>query len=80
MKNSYKNIIFSYGYSVDYLAYFGISEVGSQRGCTLITCKPDATFDIEKFNYYSDRYDIDGFTREEVSMQFEDVEYQVEEE
>ena len=77
---SYKNIIFSYGYSVDYLAYFGISEVGSQRGCTLITCKPDATFDIEKFNYYSDRYDIDGFTREEVSMQFEDVEYQVEEE
>ncbi|MGN1316232.1 MAG: metallophosphoesterase [Acutalibacteraceae bacterium] len=77
---SYKDIIFSYGYSVDYLAYFGISEVGSQRGCTLITCKPDTTFGIEKFNYYSDRYDLDGFTREEVTMQFEDVEFQVEEE
>lgn len=77
---SYKDIIFSYGYSVDYLAYIGISEEGSQRGCTLITCKPDTTFEIEKFNYYSDRYDLDGFTREEVTMQFADVEYQVEEE
>lgn len=77
---SYKDIVFCYGYSVDYLAYFGISEVGSQRGCTLITCKPDTTFEIEKFNYYSDRYDMDGFTREDVTMQFEDVEFQVVEE
>lgn len=76
---SYKDVIFSYGYSVDYLAYVGIKDQGSQRGCTLITCKPDTTFDIEKFNYYSDRYVLDGFEREEVTMQFEDVTYQVEE-
>ncbi len=76
----YEGIQFSYGYSVDYLAYPGISKEGSQRGCTLITCKPDTTFAIEKFNYYSDRYVLDGFEREEVTMQFEDVKYQVEEE
>ncbi len=75
----YKDIIFSYGYSVDYLAYLGISKVGSQRGCTLITCSPDSSFNIQKFNYYSDRYDLEGFDREEVTMQFEDVKYQVEE-
>ncbi len=75
----YKGIQFSYGYSIDYFAYSGIAEEGSQRGCTLITCKPDTTFNIEKFNYYSDRYDLDGFEREEVTMQFEDVKYQVEE-
>lgn len=73
----YKGIIFSYGYSVDYFAYSGIDKLGSQRGCTIVTCKPDTTFTIEKFNYYSDRYDMKGFSREEVKMQFEDVEYQV---
>ena len=77
---SYKDIIFSYGNSVDYLAYIGISGEGSQRGCTVITTKPDATFNIEKFNYYSDRYDSEQFPREEVVMQFEDVTYQVAEE
>ena len=76
----YKGICFSYGYSIDYLAYIGIAKEGSQRGCTMITCKPDTTFSIDKYNYYSDRYDLEGFTREEVTMQFEDVEYQVEEE
>lgn len=76
----YKGIQFSYGYSVDYLAYPGISKEGSQRGCTLITTKPDTTFTIEKFNYYSERYVLDGFEREEVTMQFADVEYQVPEE
>lgn len=77
---SYKDIVFSYGYSIDYLAYSGIKNEGSQRGCTLITVKPDATFEIEKFNYYSDRYDLDGFTREDVTMQFDGVEYEVAEE
>jgi hypothetical protein len=72
----YKGIQFSYGYSIDYFAYSGIDKVGSQRGCTMITCKPDGTFAIDKYNYYSDRYDLDGFTREEVTMQFEDVTYQ----
>ena len=73
----YKGILFSYGYSIDYFAYSGIDKLGSQRGCTMITCKPDTTFTIDKYNYYSDRYDLEGFTREEVTMQFEDVTYQV---
>ncbi len=74
----YKGITFSYGYSVDYFAYSGIDKLGSQRGCTMITCKPDTTFTIDKYNYYSDRYKLDGFTREEVTMQYEDVTYQTE--
>lgn len=72
----YKGILFSYGYSIDYFAYSGIDKLGSQRGCTIITCKPDTTFTINKYNYYSDRYKLDGFTREDVTMQFEDVTYQ----
>lgn len=76
----YKGIMFSYGYAIDYFAYSGIDKEGSQRGCTMITCKPDTTFSVEKFNYYSDRYVIDGFTREEVTMQFEEITYQVPEE
>lgn len=71
------DIIFSYGYTVDYLAYVGIAGEGSQRGCTMITVKPDTTFTMDKYNYYSDRYDLEGFEREEVEMQFEDVTYQV---
>ena len=73
----YKGIQFSYGYSIDYFAYSGIDKLGSQRGCTMITCKPDSSFSIDKYNYYSDRYKLDGFTREDVTMQFEDVTYQV---
>lgn len=72
----YKGILFSYGYSIDYFAYSGIDKLGSQRGCTMITCKPDGEFSIDKYNYYSDRYKLDGFTREDVTMQFEDVTYQ----
>jgi predicted MPP superfamily phosphohydrolase len=72
----YKGIVFSYGYSIDYFAYSGIDKVGSQRGCTVITCKPDGAFAIDKYNYYSDRYNLDGFDREEVTMQYEDVKYQ----
>lgn len=35
--------------------------------------KPDTSFTIDKYNYYSDRYDLKGFTREDVTMQFENV-------
>lgn len=73
----YKGITFSYGYSVDYFAYSNIDKLGSQRGNTMITLKPDGTFNIDKYNLYSDRYDLEGFTREEVTMQYEDVTYQV---
>lgn len=74
----YKGIIFSCGYSIDYLAYMGVAKEGSQRGCNMITCKPDSTLTIDKYNYYSDRYDLEGFTSEDVTMQFENVKYQVE--
>ena len=73
----YKGIKFSYGYSIDYFAYSGIDKLGSQRGCTMITCKPDSSFAIDKYNYYSEHYDLDGFTREDVTMQWQDVTYQV---
>ena len=69
----YRGIQFSYGYSIDYFAYSGIDKLGSQRGCTMITCKPDTSFEIDKYNYYSDRYDLELFSREDVTMQFEGV-------
>ena len=69
----YKGIQFSYGHSIDFFTYGNIDKLGSQRGCTMITCKPDTSFSIDKYNYYSDRYDLEGFTREEVTMQFENV-------
>ena len=72
----YKGITFSYGYSIDYFAYSGIDKLGSQRGCSMITCKPDGSFTIDKYNFYSDRYNLPGFEREEVTMQYEDVTYQ----
>lgn len=72
----YKGIVFSYGYSIDYFAYSGIDKLGSQRGCTIITSKPDSSFEIAKYNYYSERYELEGFTREEVTMQHEGVTYQ----
>ena len=73
----YKGIQFSYGYSIDYFAYSGIDKLGSQRGCTMITCSPDSTFVIDKYNYYSERYDLENFEREDVTMQWQDVTYQV---
>lgn len=73
----YKGVTFCYGYSIDYLAYIGIAKYGSQRGCTLITSAPDGDFTIEKFNYYSDRYNLEGFEREDTEMQFDGVEYEV---
>ena len=52
----YQGVILSYGYSIDYFAYTDIDQVGSQRGCTMITCKPDATVEITHENYYQDKY------------------------
>lgn len=65
----YKGIRLTYGYSIDYLAYSGIYKYGSQRGCTIITVRPDATFDCEKSNYYQDKYKaLSGNTKEDVTM------------
>lgn len=72
----YKGITFSYGYSIDYFAYSGIDKQGSQRGCTMITCKPDSTFTIDKYNYYSSsRYPCQPEDAS-ISMQHNDVTYQ----
>lgn len=53
---NYKGIQLTYGYSVDYLAYFGIMKYGLQRGCTAIDIQPDGSFDCHKENYYQDKY------------------------
>ena len=63
----YKGIRLTYGMSIDYLAYFRISSLGSQRGCTIITVKPDGTFDCTPESYYQEKYDHD--LRETVTMQ-----------
>lgn len=52
----YKGIILSYGYSIDYFAYSDIDKIGSQRGCTVINCSPDTSFEIIHENYYQDKY------------------------
>ena len=49
-----KYIRLTYGMSTDYLAYPGIFKEHSQRGCTVITVKPDGSFDVEAKNYYTD--------------------------
>ncbi len=54
---NYKGVQLTYGYSIDYLAYgSAISKFGRQRGCTVITVKPDGSFDNAQENYYQDKY------------------------
>lgn len=65
----YNGIRLTYGYSIDYLAYSGISKLGSQRGCTMITVKPDGSFDCVAENYYQDKYQSILGEKEEVTMQ-----------
>lgn len=48
-----------YGYSIDYLAYADIEDFGLQRGCSIITIKPDGSFDSHIENYYQDKYDFE---------------------
>lgn len=52
----YKGIQLTYDYTVDYLAYVGINKYGTQRGCTMITTKPDGSFVSKAENYYQDKY------------------------
>ena len=53
----YKGVRLTYGMSIDYLAYPGIWNKKSQRGCTLITVKTDGGFDCEPSWYYQDKYE-----------------------
>lgn len=67
---TYKGIRLTYGYSIDYLAYFGISKLGTQRGCTIITVSPDGSFTNECSNYYQDKYQVlSNNAKESVTMQ-----------
>ncbi len=63
----YMGIRLTYGMSIDYLAYRNIHTMGLQRGCTVITAKPDGTFTCAPENYYQEKYAHDS--REEVTMQ-----------
>ncbi|MBO5333908.1 MAG: metallophosphoesterase [Clostridia bacterium] len=63
----YKGIRLTYGMSIDYTAYSKIDTKGTQRGCTVITVKPDGTFDCYPENYYQDKYANPD--KEQVTMQ-----------
>ncbi len=63
----YKGIRLTYGMSIDYVAYGKIDTKGTQRGCTVITVKPDGSFDCYPENYYQDKYVNPD--KEEVTMQ-----------
>ena len=65
---NYKGIDLAYSYSVDYLAYVGISKLGSQRGCTVMNIAPDGTMEKTIENYYQDKY-VSQYEKEEVTMQ-----------
>ncbi len=64
----YKGIRLTYGMSVDYLAYPGIYKEGAQRGCTVITYKPDGSFEFNAENYYQEKYQTE-YAKETVVMQ-----------
>lgn len=53
---NYKGVDLTYNYSIDYLAYIGISEKGDQRGCTVITVNPDGSYEQVHESYYQDKY------------------------
>ena len=64
----YKGVDLTYGMSVDYLAYVGISKQGTQRGCTVITVNPDGSYTQSFENYYQDKYDP-LYPKEEVTFE-----------
>ena len=63
----YRGIRLTYSLSCDCLVYKNIKHLGSQRGCTLLTCGADGGITISPENYYQDKYDFDG--KEEVTFQ-----------
>ncbi len=65
----YKGITLTYGMSIDYLAYIGIKNQGSQRGCTMITYGAQGDVSIIPENYYQDKY-VSVYEKESVEMQF----------
>lgn len=65
---NYKGIDLAYSYSVDYLAYVGISKLGSQRGCTVMNIAEDGSMETSLENYYQDKY-VSQYEKEDVTMQ-----------
>lgn len=65
---NYKGIDLTYSYSIDYLAYSGISKLGSQRGCTVMRIAENGDISYNAENYYQEKY-ISHFEKEEVTMQ-----------
>lgn len=65
---NYKGINLNYGMSIDYLAYSGISKLGTQRGCTVLNASSDGKLISENQNYYQDKY-LSQYTKESVTMQ-----------
>lgn len=63
----YKGIRLTYGMSIDYLAYTGISKKGAQRGCTVISLSADGELSVSLENYYQDKY-VSKYEKEKVSM------------
>lgn len=65
---NYKGVDFTYGYSVDYLAYVGISKIGDYRGCTVVTVNPDGSYSQTHESYYQDKYEP-LYDKEEVKFE-----------
>ena len=65
---NYKGIDLNYSYSIDYLAYSGISKLGSQRGCTVLNIDENGGIEYGLENYYQDKYPSQ-YPKEEVTMQ-----------
>ncbi len=65
---NYKGIDLNYSYSIDYLAYSGISELGSQRGCTVINIDENGNAEYGIENYYQEKYSS-LYEKEKVTMQ-----------
>lgn len=65
---NYKGIDLTYSFSIDYLAYVGISKLGTQRGCTVISIAENGDITYSAENYYQEKY-VSHFEKEEVTMQ-----------
>ena len=65
---NYKSINLNYGMSIDYLAYSGISRIGSQRGCGILNIDTEGNLTSKNENYYQDKY-LSPYEKEDVTMQ-----------
>lgn len=70
----YKGVQLTYGMSIDYLAYAGISKMGSQRGCNIINYGKNGEYSVSQENYYQDKYqNYLGHGNEDITLQYEGI-------